>query len=359
MTTTTTTSSLSNLPTTTPVGAPAPTSPAPRSRGRRVALAVGLGLVTAVTAAALVGSPPTSRVPGGEAGRLVAGAGLVAEAGSSRGHEAELEQLVEVPGPLAVQTIVGADWHVDRSGLLDLGDPHAIEAGLVDGTAPIRVFVHTVRHPSEGLFLIDSGVEHAFVDDREHAVVRGLLGSAADVDALRVGTDSRAVLASLGEPVRGVWLTHLHLDHVLGLRDVPSEVPIFMGPGETESRTAMAWLTRSVMDEALGAHPLRTWRFEGDPSGSFDGVLDVFGDGSLFALLLPGHTRGSTAYLARTPEGPVLFAGDVSHTRWGFEHDVAPGTFSEDADRGRASFERLEAFVARHPGIDVRFGHTD
>ena len=102
---------------------------------------------------------------------------------------------------------------------------------------------------------------------------------------------------------------------------------------------------------------IREWPFEGDESGTFEGVLDVFGDGSLFAILVPGHTTGSTAYLARTPDGPVLLTGDVSHTAWGWEHGVAPGSFTEDHEANAESLKRLRALVARHPGIDVRLGH--
>ena len=96
---------------------------------------------------------------------------------------------------------------------------------------------------------------------------------------------------------------------------------------------------------------------QADPSGRFAGVLDLFGDGSLFAILVPGHTAGSVAYLARTPRGPVLFTGDTSHTRWGWEHDVEPGEFTADRPKNAESLKRLRALVAEHPAIDVRLGH--
>jgi N-acyl homoserine lactone hydrolase len=95
------------------------------------------------------------------------------------------------------------------------------------------------------------------------------------------------------------------------------------------------------------------------PDGLFDGVLDVFGDGSLWAIWVPGHTPGTIAYLARTLTGPVLLVGDACHTAWGWEHDVEPGSFSVDRAKGAESLARLERFVARHPKIDVRLGHQE
>ncbi len=113
-----------------------------------------------------------------------------------------------------------------------------------------------------------------------------------------------------------------------------------------------------MTDRALeGKPPLREWKFTRDPEGRFEGVLDVFGDGTLFALYVPGHTHGSVAFVARTVKGPVLFTGDACHTVWGWRHEVEPGTFSDDQKQSAESLTRLEALVKRHPGIDVRLGH--
>ncbi len=94
-----------------------------------------------------------------------------------------------------------------------------------------------------------------------------------------------------------------------------------------------------------------------DPDGRFAGVLDVFGDGSLFALYVPGHTAGSTAHLARTVEGPVLFTGDTASTVWGWEHLVEPGTFTADHVQDADAMARLHRLVDEHPTIDLRLGH--
>ena len=55
---------------------------------------------------------------------------------------------------------------------------------------------------------------------------------------------------------------------------------------------------------------------------AFDAVLDIFGDASVFAIHTPGHTAGSTAYLVRSTQGPILLVGDTSHTQWGWDHGV-------------------------------------
>jgi N-acyl homoserine lactone hydrolase len=270
----------------------------------------------------------------------------------------ELDALVAIPGPLTVETVVAAQWEVERGGLIDLDHPRAKAAGLVDGPEPIEIYFHAVRHPTRGLFLVDAGVERAMLRDPEHALFHGLVGRVMHVDKLRVTADTATWLERQGEPLAGVFLTHMHLDHIAGMTDVPASTPVFTGPGEATWRGALNLFTQSITDRALaGKGPIRELAFERDESGAFDGVLDVFGDGSFWALWVPGHTPGSTAYLARTPRGPVLFTGDACHTAWGWEHDVEPGGFTRDRAENARTLAQLRAFVAKHPEVDVRLGH--
>lgn len=267
---------------------------------------------------------------------------------------ADLEALLDVPGPVKVETVASADWEVPLSGLLDLSDPAA--AGLQDNPEPIQIYFHAIEHPDRGLFLVDTGVERALRDHPDQAAIRGLVARAMHPERMVIQAPLGEWLGGRG--VAGVLLTHLHLDHISGMADVPAGTPIYTGPGETGAKSAQNLLLRSTTDRELdGKGEIQEWAFQPDPTGTFRGVMDVFGDGSVWALWLPGHTPGSTAYVARTPDGPVLLTGDVCHTRWGWDHGVGPGTFSADREAGGQSLDALHALVDRHPGMDVRLGH--
>ena len=277
--------------------------------------------------------------------------------GTSRGSR-ELEAVIEQPGPVELETVRSADWVVARAGLIDLDAPKAKAAGLHDGDEPIQIFFHALRHPQHGLFVVDSGTERALRDDREQAAVRGFATRFLNFEALKVHEPLGDWLARQHTPLAGVFLTHLHVDHVMGLPDAPAGTPIYVGKGEAAASSFMNVFAQSITDRTLLGKPaLREWQFVADSAGAFDGVLDVFGDGSVWALWTPGHTPGSTSYLVRTPKGPVLLAGDTCHTRWGWDHTVAPGDFTADRVQNQSSLERLTQLVSRHPSIDVRLGH--
>lgn len=262
------------------------------------------------------------------------------------------------PGPIALERIHAANWAVDREGLINLEHPRAISAGLEEGPEPIQIYFYAIRHPIHGLFLIDSGVERAFVSGEDTAL-SGLVKSAMNMETLEVHVDTKTWLERQSAPLRGIFLTHLHVDHIMGLTDAPSETPIYVGPGEHEATAFMNMFVQGTTDRALQGKQLKSWKASEASSGAPRAVTDVFGDGSLFALHVPGHTPGSMAFVARTPDGAVLIAGDTCHTAWGWNNDVEPGEFTSDHESNASQLAALRALAAQTPNMKVYLGHQD
>jgi N-acyl homoserine lactone hydrolase len=266
-----------------------------------------------------------------------------------------LEAVIDAPGPVTLETIASSEWVADRGGLINLNHPRAQAAGLTPGPEPVQIYFHVLKHPTQGTFLIETGVERAMRD----APTQSAFGAMADsFKGMTFPMPLGDWLAQQQEAPRGVFLTHLHFDHISGMADVPEKTAVYTGPGEMAAIGHADAMTQEGTRRALqGKGPLREWAYAADASGRFDGVVDIFGDGSVWALWVPGHTPGSTAYLVRTPQGPVLLTGDACHTRWGWEHDVEPGTFSSDIPRSVGSLAQMRRLAAEHPSLDVRFGH--
>lgn len=260
---------------------------------------------------------------------------------------AAMEAVLETPGPVNVETVLSARWESMRSGLINLAHTRAV--GLSDGPEPIAIYFHAVEHRGRGLYLIDTGVEHRLAAS-DNPLRTSAVGVAFNFPALRVESDLAAWRHD--RPIAGVFLTHLHLDHVLGVADLPRDVPLFTGEGETTLESEDHNYSQPVVDGFLaGRGPIQEWKFDGE------NVIDVFGDGSFFCIKAPGHTPGSVAFVARTPKGAVLFTGDVSHTAWGWRNDVEPGTYSHDRPMSAKSLAFLRALAARHPAMSVKLGH--
>jgi glyoxylase-like metal-dependent hydrolase (beta-lactamase superfamily II) len=143
--------------------------------------------------------------------------------------------------------------------------------------------------------------------------------------------------------------------------DIPSNVPLYVGRGESTRTSFQNMFVRGTTTRLLqGKADLQEWPFHLDNARKdvvIGEVVDIFGDGSAFAISVPGHTPGSTAYVIRTLKGPVLLTGDTSHTRWGWEHGVEPGSYTTDQPMNLKSLLMLKDLVSRHPTMEVRYGH--
>jgi len=271
---------------------------------------------------------------------------------------AEMERLIDQPGPIELETINSADWSVPLSGLLNLKSPAAIQAGLKDRDEPIQVYAHVLKHPQRGNYLVDTGVSKKLLDDPGKEGVSWLVRKVMHTEKLHLNKSTAEILQGMNGKLSGVIFTHLHLDHISGIPDIPNDVPLYIGATEsTETYKLNVFVQGSNNQLFENKQPLQEWPFLPDPQNKFAGIVDIFEDSSVFAISVPGHTPGSVAYLVRTTHGPVLLTGDTSHTRWGWEHTVEPGDYTQDNAHNLESLQRLKNLVANHPQIEVRLGH--
>jgi glyoxylase-like metal-dependent hydrolase (beta-lactamase superfamily II) len=143
-------------------------------------------------------------------------------------------------------------------------------------------------------------------------------------------------LAQLGvrpEQVGRVGISHYHFDHTGQLADFP-RARLLIGAGDLAAMRG-----RPAGDQSRA--PFQPWLEGGAPVTEAPADLDVFDDGSVVMVSLPGHTPGHHGLLVRLASGPVLLSGDAYHfTEQVARRGVPP--FNTNRAESLASMDRFD-----------------
>ncbi|PJZ53796.1 MBL fold metallo-hydrolase [Leptospira adleri] len=260
----------------------------------------------------------------------------------------------DVKGPIVFQKFTAADWEVERAGLIHLKDPKA--AGLKPGPEPIQIYFYVIDHPKFGRYVIDTGISKEFRKDPKEWPVSSIVASAMNTATLKIRITVDEWLKKDPKKVEGIFLTHMHLDHIMGTKDFAFGLPIYVGPNESTGKRFINAFVQGTTDNVLGENPnLSELKFE--ETENSPGALDFFGDQSLLIFHLEGHTRGSLAFLIKSSSGTQLILGDSCHTSWGWENQVPPGDFTENLEKNEEALAFLKKIASKFPKIQVHPGH--
>jgi len=227
-------------------------------------------------------------------------------------------------------------------------------------TEPLPINVYVIEH-QRGLVLFDTG------QDGRADVPGGLAGHlyrrATRFDVPRdVTLTSR--LRELGHDVADVhtvMISHLHQDHIGGLRELPRSARILVSAtelAEADRRLAVfAGLVREQIHvPGVTFTPITPSRVDDPAIAPFTHAHDVMGDGSLLLVPTPGHTPGSMSLLLRG-DGlpPMLFVGDLTYDTRLLAAGRIPG--AGDAAELREATHRVNELAARNPDLLILAAH--
>ena len=146
--------------------------------------------------------------------------------------------------------------------------------------------------------------------------------------------DQLAQIQVRPEQIEMIGISHFHFDHVGQAADFP-RARLLMGAGDIEMLRSGAAQVRDM------AQALQPWLQGGAPLTEARGDVDVFQDGRVTMLNLPGHTPGHYGLLVRLASGPVLLSGDTYHfTEQVARRGVPP--FNTNRAESLASMDRFD-----------------
>jgi glyoxylase-like metal-dependent hydrolase (beta-lactamase superfamily II) len=217
-------------------------------------------------------------------------------------------------------------WRLDcgelwEGNLDEFSDTHA----YVGQSKRLVVSCYLIRH-GESYMLWDAGLAKSDLG-------KPLARNTTESEALSVTlVDQLAKIGVEPRQVSLIGISHYHFDHTGQAADFP-QAKLLMGKAD------LALLRQPA--RAARAKPLAPWIGGGAQVEEVEGDKDVFGDGRVVMLDLPGHTPGHHGLLVKLDgAGTVLLSGDVAHFRENLEGAGVP-IYNADRADSLASMDRF------------------
>ena len=228
-------------------------------------------------------------------------------------------------------------------------------------------------HPDEGAVLFDTGYDPAF-----HTATRRWperLYRLATPVTLEAGQSIAEQLPAFGltpSDIRAVVVSHFHGDHVAGLHAF-ARARIFCaraGLEHTQCCDRFKAVRQGLLPGLIPTDVDRRARFFEDlprtplpvEFSPFEGGADLFGDGSMLAVELPGHCPGHWGLAVRGEDDrPVFMIGDAAWSRRAVRDNAPPPRLTTallgDTEVYRGTLTRLHDLHKRNDEVRIIPSH--
>lgn len=195
----------------------------------------------------------------------------------------------------------------------------------------------------DSCYLVRDGGKNLLWDTGFPAATRDKPFSANGMTAsiTRTLVDQLAELGLKPTDIDTVGISHNHGDHVGQASEFPG-ARLLIGKRDFEP-------TKGQDD------PFGPWRGEGKKVELVNADTDVFGDGKVRTIYLPGHTPDHMGLLVNLKSGPLLLTGDLYHSTIAREKRAMPG-FNTSRPETLESMDKFEA-LAKKLGAKVIIQH--
>lgn len=195
--------------------------------------------------------------------------------------------------------------------------------------------VTLIKHPGKGYVLFDTGYSPRFVDATQgfpNRLYRWLTPMTLNTEECLLTQLAQQGIGA--DDINTIFISHFHADHIAGLKDFPNAQYICSKQAYHSfiSRHGFSALLKGYLKALLPADFLRRVNFiEASKVIKLDAELppftdgyDLFGDGALIAVALPGHAFGHFGLLCNIGNHPCFLVADASWSLKAIRDNIRP-----------------------------------
>jgi len=202
------------------------------------------------------------------------------------------------------------------------GPRRVVVSGAGRGKLRLPAMFAVIRHPERGVILYDTGYSTGFYDATASFPYRIMRYFTPVEITGECNADRQLERAGIApHEVKYIILGHGHADHVPGAAFFPG-ARIILNRKEWEAMQGPAWklftsaYLKSLYQDLPNQIQLLDFEQADKRVEPFGKALDLWGDGSMTLVRLPGHTPGQMGLMVKSSAGKELFfIGDAGWVR--------------------------------------------
>jgi glyoxylase-like metal-dependent hydrolase (beta-lactamase superfamily II) len=249
---------------------------------------------------------------------------------------------------------------------------HMAIAGGAKRTIKLPALVGVIVHPKAGVILFDTGYSNRFqaITRRFPYLLYAKMTPVYYDDSQSAANQLRA-RGIRPEEVTTVLLSHFHADHIGGARDFPNarfvcyqdafqKVKGKSGLGALKAAYLPGLLPDDFESRAIFAED-RPLLDISDHYPPFEQGVDLFGDGSVVVVPLPGHAHGHYGVVVATEPAPTFLVADACWLSKAYRENLQPHRMANllfpDPAAYRDSLDKIHRLHKNRPMVRILPSH--